>query len=113
MRKIVQSILGATLLISTLAITPAQAELPFDPQDRFAGRFTESGRIERVDLKHHELVIDDSARKLASDIKIYAANGDTIALESLKRGMNIAFNIAMDQETHAPIVTEIVILPSE
>ena len=109
MRKIIQSILGAGLLTGAALMQPAQAQFPFDP----AARFAESGRIERVDLKHNEIVIGDSARKLASDIRVYAPNGDSISPHSLKRGMNIGFNIAMDPQTHAPVVTEIAIAPSK
>ena len=113
MRKIIQSILGAGLLTGAALMQPAQAQFPFDPAARFAARFAESGRIERVDLKHNEIVIGDSACKLASDIRVYAPNGDSISPHSLKRGMNIGFNIAMDPQTHAPVVAEIAIAPSK
>lgn len=113
MRKIIRSILGASLLAGAVSIAPALAQSPFDPATRFAGRFTESGRIERVDFKHNEIVIGDSARKLAPDIRVYAPNGDKISPHALKRGMNIGFNIAMDPQTHAPMIAEIAIAPSE
>jgi hypothetical protein len=108
MRKIIRFILGAGLLAAAL-IHPAQAQFPFDP----AAHFTDSGRIERVDLRRNEIVIGDSARKLAPDVQVYAPNGDGISPRALKRGMQISFNIAMDPQTHAPVVTEIAIAPSE
>lgn len=107
MRKIIQPILGAGLLAAAL-IRPALAQTPFDS----ASRFTDSGRIEHVDLRHNEIVIGDSARKLAPDIRVYAPNGDKITPHALKRGMHVGFNIIMDPQSHAPMIAEMAIAPA-
>jgi hypothetical protein len=111
MRDIVRVLFGAGLLAGVFLQSAAAGAPLFDPSAG-AKRFAESSQIERVDLEHGVIVIGDSTRRIASDVRIYDTNGNRLAPQALKRGMHIGFNLARDPQTGVPAVTEILIQPA-
>ncbi len=69
----------------------------------------DNGKISRLDLQTREVVVGDTLFKLSSDVSVYTYRGFETTVESLKRGMLIAFDISQDA-TGSPSLSVIWIL---
>ncbi|MFQ6024311.1 MAG: hypothetical protein ACE5NW_16475 [Acidiferrobacterales bacterium] len=86
-------LIAAYLLAATMLCAPVALGAPtrqvFDAPD-------ENGKITRLDLKAHELVIGDTLFKLSRGVAVYTLAGVETTITSLKKGMRIAFNLTHD-----------------
>jgi hypothetical protein len=79
---------AATLPSATVASAASARQLFTAP--------SENGKIERLDLKAGELVIDDTLFRLSNSVAVYTYRGFQTTADSLRRGMRVAFNVAED-----------------
>ena len=104
MKRIRYVLLSLMLLAGGLAYGPASAALPSFAAD------LDQGRVDHVNIKTGEIVIEDSYFLLASSVKIYTFSGKPASLKSLKKGMDIGYNTKRAGNGQSA-VTNIVILP--
>jgi len=81
MRKYLIQLTAALAMLGWLNISPA-AEQPM-----------EQGRIDAVNLKTGEVVIDDRARYLGPDYSVKNLKGEVISAFSLRRGQSIEYKM--------------------
>lgn len=74
--------------------------------------YQETGKVHNVNLSQDEIFLDDRGFIISPNIIVHS--GDKVASKgSLKRGLNIGFNSAVEPAgLHRSIITEIWILPS-
>ena len=109
MKYIVYFLFGATLFAVTLPSAPVASAA--SARQLFAAP-SENGKIERLDLKAGELVIDDTLFKLSANVTVYTSGGFQTTANSLRKGMRVAFNVAEDGNG-ARFVSAIWILPKK
>ena len=107
MKHIRYILLSVTLVAGGLAYGPAFAALPA-ALPSFAADLDE-GKIDRVDIKSGEIIIEDSYFVLPTSVRIYALNGAPASASSLTKGMTIGYSTAQDASGQSA-VTNIVIL---
>ncbi len=100
-------LLSVTLVAGGLAYGPASAALPA-ALPSFAADLDE-GKIDRVDIKSGEIIIEDSYFVLPTSVRVYALNGAPASASSLTKGMTIGYRTAEDASGQSA-VTNIVIL---
>lgn len=100
-RQLLMALIGAICITAT----------PTHAADPVAGSvsYRMTGRVDNVILTKNQIVIDDRAYVLASNVSILA--GDKASSKSaLKKGMSLGFNFTSDN--HRSVITEIWILPT-
>ncbi len=108
MKRMKQYLLGTCLLTATLLAMPFAHSAS---ESQILDHYAENGRIDRVDLEAGHLVVGDGLFAIASGAIVYASSGTRATLDSLQKGMRIAFNLTFDA-TRSPSITEIWILSS-
>ena len=81
MRKYITQLTAALAMLAWLNISPA------------AEPALEQGRIDAINLKTGEVVIDDRARYLAPGYTVKNTKGEVISAFSLKRGQSIEYKM--------------------
>lgn len=94
-------LLAATLPLGSVAHAASARQLFVAP--------SENGKIERLDWKAGELVIDDTLFKVSTSVPVYTYRGFQTTADALRRGMRVAFNVAED-DSGARFVSAIWIL---
>ncbi len=107
MKHIRYILLSITLVAGGLAYGPASAALPA-ALPSFAADLDE-GKIDRVDMKTGEIIIDDSYFVLPLSVRVYTLNGAPASASSLRKGMTIGYGTASDASGQSA-VAKIVIL---
>jgi uncharacterized protein (AIM24 family) len=100
---------GACLLATTLVW--AQLAVGASTRQIFAAP-EKNGKIEQLNLQSHELIIDDKAFKLTDRVEVYTHRGFQTTADSLKKGMQVAFDIEKDT-SGSPYLATIWILPKK
>lgn len=100
---------GACLLATTLVW--AQFAVGASTRQIFAAP-EKNGKIERLNLQSHELIIDHKAFKLTDRVEVYTHRGFQTTSDSLKKGMRVAFDIKQDT-SGSPTLTTIWILSNK
>jgi hypothetical protein len=93
MKYIVYVLFGVIVLAATL---PSAIVASAAPARLLFAAPSENGKIERLDLKAGELVIDDTLFKLSTSVAVYTDRGFQTTADSLRKGMRVAFNVAED-----------------
>lgn len=101
-------VLGAAYLMSWG--TQASAAEPATPPAASAARFSETGKIDSVDILAARIIVADGLFKLPSTVSIYTNSGKRGSLSMLKKGVRIAFNIASARSEGRKVITEILVL---
>ena len=64
-----------------------------------------NGKIERLNVQSHELIIDDKAFKLTGQVEVYTHRGFQTTADALKKGMRVAFDIEKDTSGSTTLTT--------
>jgi hypothetical protein len=70
-------------------------------------------KIDRIDIKQGEVVVNDRLFKLSPNLQVYSASGILVPPSSLRKGMAIKFNDAKQENLSYPVVSAIWILPAK
>ncbi len=107
MKFTAQLVLSLVLLTSAVSLQLALAAETANPYSRPAGRAAAGPmKIDRIDIKEGEIVVNDRLFKLSPNLRVYSANGMLVPPSSLRKGMGIMFNDAKGNLSY-PAVSEI------
>ena len=111
MKSIIYTVLGVGLMAGMFAPPPTlSAEPPPPPDSRYADRFDKSGKIDSINLKKGEIVVNDELFLLSKNARVYTIGGTPGLLNMLKQGARIAFNTTQQGNRGYLTVIEILMI---
>lgn len=98
------------VILATLLSTPmltVQNALAADPSPGTAKKYGSTGKIDAIMASGASMIISDSVYKVSPAVRIVTRTGAPAYTTSLKKGMEINFNVDYRQDPKSPVITEI------
>lgn len=96
-----QIVFSAVALIGMMCLQPIFAEglsHPGGAQPLSTMKFSERGKIDSVNAKDGKIVVNGRSYKLSPETRVLGPMGDLLPHEALRKGIFIAFNVAVGGE---------------
>lgn len=98
------SLIGMTILQPIFTEGLARAETTPPPS---ATKFSHQGHVDTISAKESRLVVNRNSYQISANVRVYGPTGGLIALESIRKGIFIAFNTSAQGNS----ISEIWIIP--